>query len=255
MERLMNYPLLICVLSVVCLWAAAWFGVFLRKRKKGDEEILPDEFGTILGAILTLLGLLIGFSFSMAISRYDLRKAYEEEEANAIGTEYLRADLLPDAVRVKVKQQLVQYLDLRVQKYEAHASQDTTQLDSETGQLQNEMWNQVSGATGTRTDPVMASVVTGMNDVINRQGYTQAARWNRIPLPAWGLMVAIALFCNFLIGYGEKEPGANRKMLLIVPLAISVSFLLIADIDSPQGGLIRVAPQNLISLADSLRPK
>ena len=253
MEQLMNYPILICVISFVCLWVAAWLGAFLRKGKDPAKTALPEGFGTVLSATLTLLGLLVGFSFSMAISRYDLRKGYEEEEANAIGTEYLRADLLPDAARRKVKQQLVQYLDLRIEKYQSHASEDKTRLTLRTGQLQNEMWSEVSGVAATRTDPVMASVVTGMNDVINRQGYTQAARRNRIPLPAWGLMAAIALFCNFLIGYGEKVPGENRRLLLIVPLAISVSFLLIADIDSPQGGLIRVAPQNLMSLADSLK--
>jgi len=253
MEQLMNYPMSICVVSFVCLWAAAWLGAFLRKKKRTAETALPEEYEVVLSATLTLLGLLVGFSFSMAISRYDLRKNYEEEEANAIGTEYLRADLLPGTTRAKVKQQLAQYLDLRIKKYESHASEDTTQLGVHTTQLQNEMWSSVSDAAAIRTDPVMASVVTGMNDVINRQGYTQAARWNRIPLPAWGLMAAIALFCNFLIGYGEKIPGQNRKLLLIVPLAISVSFLLLADIDSPQGGLIRVAPQNLISVADSLK--
>ncbi len=200
----MNYPVLICVLSFVCLWASALLGAFLRKSGESTKTVLPAEFGTVLGATLTLLGLLVGFSFSMAISRYDLRKAYEEEEANAIGTEYLRADLLPEAVRVKVKQQLVQYLDLRIQKYDSRASVDPTQLGLKTTQLQNEMWSSVSGATANRTDPVMASVVTGMNDVINRQGYTQAARWNRIPLPAWGLMAAIAIFANFLIGFGES---------------------------------------------------
>ena len=253
MEQLMNYPMLICLITFACLWAAARFGTFLRERIDRGAAALPEDFGTVLSATLTLLGLLVGFSFSMAISRYDVRKDYEEEEANAIGTEYLRADLLADAARAKVKQQLVRYLDLRIKKYESHASEDAAQLGMDTTRLQNEMWNEVSIVAATRTDPVMNSVVTGMNDVINRQGYTQAARWNRIPLPAWGLMAAIALFCNFLIGYGEKLPGANRKLLLIVPLAIAVSFLLIADIDSPQGGLIRVAPQNLISLADSLK--
>jgi hypothetical protein len=115
------------------------------------------------------------------------------------------------------------------------------------------MWNEVRDAAVATPDPVRATVVTGMNDVINRQGYTQAARWNRIPLPAWGLMAAIAVFSNFLIGYGAKE--ASNYVLLVVPLVIAVSFFLIADIDSPQGGLVRVAPQNLIALADSLKPK
>src|SRR5262249_12603501 len=172
MEHLMNYPFLICVISFVCLLGAAWLGSFLRKRRETHQSDMPEEFGTVLSATLTLLGLLVGFSFSMAISRYDLRKAYEEEEANAIGTEYLRADLLPEASREKVKQQLVQYLDLRIQKYSSDASQDTTQLGLHATQLQNEMWNSVSSLAATRTDPVMATVVTGMNDVINRQGYT-----------------------------------------------------------------------------------
>ena len=205
----------------------------------------------VLSATLTLLGLLIGFSFSMAIGRYDQRKNYEEEEANAIGTEYVRADLLPEPFQSKVQAQLVQYLDLRIKRYEAHASHDITELAARTGRLQMEMWRDVKTAASANPTPVMATVVTGMNDVLNRQGYTQAARLNRIPLPAWGLMASIALFSNFLIGFGAKK--RHSVMLLIVPLAIAVSFLLIADIDSPQGGLIRVEPQNLISLADSLK--
>jgi hypothetical protein len=189
----------------------------------------------------------------MAISRYDVRKAYEEEEANAIGTEYVRADLLAEPVRTRVQAELVQYLDLRIRRYEANPSLDIAELVSNTAKMQDQMWKEVKDAATARMDPVMATVVTGMNDVINRQGYTQAARRNRIPLPAWGLMGCIALFCSFLIGFEEKRP--RNYQLLILPLAIAVSFLLIADIDSPQGGLIRVAPQNLIALADSLKPK
>lgn len=249
----MNYPLVICALALVCLWASARLGTFLRKRKTTDDESQKDEYGIVLSATLTLLGLLIGFSFSMAISRYEQRKDYEEEEANAIGTEYIRVDLLSDPVRTKLKADLARYLDLRIRRYAAHASHDVTELAAKTAQLQDEMWSEVRNAAVATPDPVRATVVTGMNDVINRQGYTQAARWNRIPLPAWGLMAAIALFSNFLIGYGAKK--ASNYVLLVVPLAVAVSFFLIADIDSPQGGLVRVAPQNLIALSDSLKPK
>ena len=87
MSRLMNYPLLIGVVTLVCLWAFAWLGAFLRKRKATGDDTQKDEYGIVLSATLTLLGLLIGFSFSMAIGRYDQRKDYEAEEANAIGTE------------------------------------------------------------------------------------------------------------------------------------------------------------------------
>ena len=97
---------------------------------------------------------------------------------------------------------------------------------------------------------VVALAVSGMNDVLNSQGYTQAAWWNRIPVAAWGLMVSIAVCCNLLLGYGARRHGA--LLFLILPLAVSISFFLIADIDSPRRGLIRVQPQNLISLSQSL---
>ena len=91
-----------------------------------------------------------------------------------------------------------------------------------------------------------------MNDVLNSQGYTQAAWWNRIPIAAWGLMAAIAICCNLLIGFSVRDAKAEGLLLLILPLVVSISFFLIADIDSPRGGVIRVNPQNLISLAESL---
>ena len=87
-----------------------------------------------------------------------------------------------------------------------------------------------------------------MNDVLNSQGYTQAALWNRIPVAAWCLMATIAVCCNLLHGYHARTSG----ILLFLPLMVSISFLLIADIDSPRGGHIRVLPQNLISLSQSL---
>jgi hypothetical protein len=89
-----------------------------------------------------------------------------------------------------------------------------------------------------------------MNDVLNSQGYTQSAWWNRIPLAAWILMVTIGVCCNLLIGYGARR--SNWLILLIVPIAVSIAFFLIADIDSPRGGAIRVTPKNLLSLARSL---
>jgi hypothetical protein len=249
----MNYPLLMGFCLLLVLWAAALAGALCRKRRRrAQDDHEWDEFGLVVSATLTLLGLLIGFSFSMAIGRYDQRKNYEEEEANAIGTEYVRADLLPDPTRSKVKGLLVEYLNLRIRLYESNASDDTAALAAKTAQLQDEMWNAVAQAAATNPTPLMAAVVIGMNDVLNRQGYTQAARLNRIPVPAWFLMIAIAIFSNFLIGYGVKNP--RSIMFLVLPMTIAVSFFLVADIDSPQGGIIRVAPQNLIVLSDSMKP-
>ena len=95
MNNIIHYPWLVFALSFITMWLSAWIGrSFLGRRYKLNEE-MREDFNVILTATLTLLGLIIGFSFSMAISRYDQRKNLEEEEANAIGTEYVRADLLP----------------------------------------------------------------------------------------------------------------------------------------------------------------
>jgi hypothetical protein len=91
-----------------------------------------------------------------------------------------------------------------------------------------------------------------MNDVLNSGRYTQAAWLNRIPLAAWGLMLAIAICCNLLVGYGTRRGKARAVLLLVLPLIVSISFSLIANIDSPRGGLVRVHPQNLSGLSQSL---
>jgi len=207
MSHITDSPLPVFLLSFVAVWLSARVGTILRRRRNLAEDARED-FGVIQAATLTLLALIIGFSFSMAISRYDQRKNYEEEEANAIGTEYIRADLLAAADGAKVRTLLTSYLDL---------------------------------------------VVAGMNDVLNSQGYTQAAWWNRIPTAAWVLMVLIAVCSNVLVGYGAKSLKAGAILHLVLPLMVAISFALIADIDSPRGGVIRVNPQNLVSLADTLR--
>ena len=85
-----------------------------------------------------------------------------------------------------------------------------------------------------------------------RSGYTQAAWWNRIPASAWGLMIAIAICSNVLVGYGARTARVRAGLLFVLPLVVSIAFLLIADIDTPRKGFIHVTPQNLISLSQSL---
>jgi hypothetical protein len=249
--RLVNFPIVMFVCSAVTLWAATRLGALLRKRATGLHPEDLEDLSFVTGAVLTLLGLLIGFTFSMAISRYDQRKNYEEEEANAIGTEYVRVDFLPAPDAAAARELLRKYLDQRVLYYTTRGESRIDEINAVTSRLQNEMWSKVRIAAAAEPNPVMATVVSGMNDVLNTQGYTQAAWWNRIPFPAWGLMAVISIGCSALIGFSVRRP--RRLVFLIVPLAVSISFLLIADIDSPRGGLIRVNPQNLLSLTESMR--
>ena len=252
MSNLLDFPFIVSVLVFVALFVSARIGVFSRKRPWKLKEDEREDFYVVLGASLTLLGLIIGFTFSMAVSRYDQRKNYEEAEANAIGTEYVRADLLPatDAARVRVL--LRDYLDQRILFYQSRDERQLRGINASTAQLQTELWSAVQAPAVASPTPVIALAVSGMNDVLNSQGYTQAAWWNRIPISAWGLMAAIAICCNLLIGYSTRQVEAKAIWLLVLPLLVSISFFLIADIDSPRGGVIRVRPQNLVSLSQSL---
>ncbi|MGA7136415.1 MAG: hypothetical protein WBZ14_01975 [Terriglobales bacterium] len=252
MNQIMRYPTLILALSLVVLWLSARLGAAFCKGRAKLEADERDDFSLVVAATLTLLGLIIGFSFSMASSRYDQRKIYEEAEANAIGTEYVRADLLPDPDAARVRALLRSYLDQRVLFYETRDARQIQRIDATTAQLQTELWSATRAPAAAQPTPVVALAVSGMNDVLNSQGYTQAAWWNRIPTGAWGLMAAIAICCNLLIGYGVHRAQKEARLLFVLPLVVSISFFLIADIDSPRSGLIRVQPQNLLSLSQSL---
>src|SRR3974390_469401 len=238
----LDYPIFVLVVSFLIFWVAAWIGSSFRRRKGPSEDQYPEELRFILGSILTLLGLIIGFTFSMAVSRYDQRKNYEEQEANAIGTESVRGDLLPAAMAARVRELLKNYLDHRILDYQLRETHRLQRTDAEIARLQNEMWSAVVGPATAQPTQIAALVVSGMNDVLNSQGYTQAAWWNRIPTAAWALLVIISIFCNVLIGYGAH--GRSPFLFLILPIALAISLFLIADIDSPRGGVIRVRPQN-----------
>ena len=253
MENLTHYPLLLFAAAFVALWLASMTGSWLRKRNPGVGAEQNEHLGVILAATLTLLALIIGFSFSMATNRYDQRKNFEEAEANAIGTELVRADFLPSADAANVRTLLGLYLDQRILFYSIGEDDVRRKgVDQRTSQLEADLWAAVRGPAAAQPTPVAALVSAGMNDVINSQGYTQAAFWNRIPIAAWYLMAAIALCCNVLFGYRSNNINVAGKLVLVLPLVISTAFLLIADIDAPRHGLIYVGPQNLESLAKSL---
>lgn len=248
----MNSPLSVFAVCFVVLAVAAQLGVRLRRKRPKSES--DDDLGVILPATLTLLGLIISFTFSMAVTRYDQRKVYESEEANAIGTEYFRVALLPKPDAAKVRELLASYVDKRISFYNIQNPRDLEQVDSSTARLQADLWNAVQGPVGIQPTAPMALVVSGMNDVLNSQGYTQAAWWNRIPIEAWGLMAFVAISGSFLLGYNSRRTESPRRpILLVLPLIVAIAFLLIDDLDTPRGGMTRIRPQNLESVYAFIR--
>jgi hypothetical protein len=250
MRRILDVPLAVFALSLVALWLSAQIGTFLRNRLLPLEGEERRDLDLVIPAALTLLGLLIGFCFSLASNRYDQRKNSEEAEAKAIRTEYVRADLLsaPDAARVR--ELLKNYLDLRIRYFETRDKQQLGRIDAYTTQLQTQLWSAVEAAAD-KQQRYPSLVVSGVNDVLNSQEDTQAAWEFRLPVGAWLFMFVAAIFSALLSGYSRRRKGIT--VFAIVPLAVSISLFLIADLESPRRGLIRVAPTNLITLSQSLQ--
>jgi hypothetical protein len=249
----MNYPLLLFFVSLALLGGSTWVGDALRKRAGAPKEDQRAETSRLIGPILTLLFFILGFSFMMAIGRFDLRKACEQAEAIAIRTEHSRADLLPAADAAKVQALLKKYLDQRISFYTTRSPGRASEISAETVRLQAELWSTLRPAIPAVPAPLMGVLVTGMDDVVNAQRSTQAAWANRVPVAAWVLMTTIGIGCCWLIGYRAR--GTDWVAFMIVPIGVSVCFLLMADLDSPVGGAIRVAPVNLSSLSQSLPGK
>jgi hypothetical protein len=244
-------PFAVFAMALIAQSFAAYAGDLLRKRVQSFRQGERHDFNTVQAATLTLLALIIRFSFSMAVNRYDQRKASEEAEASTIGTEYLRADLLPADGGARMRDLLRKYLDLRIAFYEQADARLDDQIGQQTARLQEQLWALVVPAAASQPTPTTALVVSGMNDVLSSQGQTQAAWWNRIPTGAWAMMVLMAVCCNLLIGYGERRKG--ELFLFIFPVVVSVSLFLIADLDNPRGGIIQLHPQNLFATAETIR--
>jgi hypothetical protein len=160
-------------------------------------------------------------------------------------------DFLPADDAARLRALLRDYLDQRIRFYRTVDERDLQQTNARTAELQTALWSTVR-VPGAAPTSVLALVVSGMNDVLNSQSYTQAAWRNRIPIGAWLLMLAIAICSNLLVDYSAHRAQGRVTRLLVLPFVLCISSFLIADIDSPRRGIIRVVPQNLVSLAASL---
>jgi hypothetical protein len=251
MAALVDRPELLFVISFVGFLLAALLGVVAqriwRPVKAGDQ----NELAIVQSTALTLLGLIVGFTFSMAVNRYDQRKNLEEAEANAIGAEYVRANLMPESAAAAARESLKRYLDQRILFYLTADPSRLAQIHIDTDRLSADLWAVARADASAQPTPVGALVVSGMNDVLSSADSATAAWLDRIPTAAWWLMLLIGVGSNVTLGFGAKR--FNTFLLAVLPLTVAVSLFLIADIDSPRGGVVDVEPINLSRFAESLK--
>jgi hypothetical protein len=248
---------LILLASIGVFLLATEAGFLLGRRSQSTtDDHSKSQIYTIQGAALGLLALLLGFTFAMAMSRYDIRKQLVLEESNAIGTTFLRAQLLPEPTRQEVSNLLRRYVEVRLEFHEAGNDQKRLrEVGGTTERLHNQLW--ARGASMGEKDP--RAVTTGLflqslNEMIDLHAKRLNAQENHVPEITLVLLFFVAFMATGLIGYGCGLSGLRNFFVTIISsILIAAVILVIIDLDRPSRGLIRVSQQRMIDLHDSLK--
>lgn len=238
--------MLVVMLSVECGYRAGKY----RRSRSEDEKEAP--VGAMVGATLGLLAFMLAFTFGMAASRFDTRKQVLLEEANAIGTTYLRAAMLPDR-RDEIRVLLRQYVDARL---DAVQSGKLVESIRRSENLQEQLWaHAVALGENNPTSIAVGLFVQSLNEVIDlHTKRVTAGLRNRIPGAIWLVLFAVAVVSLAAMGY---HAGLSRTIRSPAELAVAFTFSavigLIADLDRPQEGALVVSQQALVDLRESMR--
>lgn len=210
------------------------------------------QLGTIQGAILGLLALLLGFAFAGASARFVERQDVIVSEANAIGTAYLRADLLPTPHDQQLRDVLRRYTDVRIEFFEDNRLRHWSEIQAETARLHAEMWSIAQHSAAEQ--PLLAmTVLPPVNEVIDLHTTRVAAMRRHLPLVIMALLVVCAWIAIATVGYGcglggQRTFWATTALGLLIALVLWITF----DLDYPRRGLIRINQQPILELREGL---
>jgi hypothetical protein len=244
--------LALLVFFVGALSAALWLGSRLGLRRASrEEERTLEPLTTLEAAVLGLLALLLGFSFQMAMARWDLRKHATIDEANAIGTTYLRSSLLPEPQRTAIRAQLVDYVDARLSRDVMSPSAEARTSSATQAQvIQARIWELAVAAAFADPRPTTSGLfVQSLNAMIDANGTRVALIEDHVPESILWLLLGIAIASMGLAGYTSGVARRGRLVAgLLVVLLVSSVIALVVDLDRPSLGLIRVSDANLRAL-------
>jgi hypothetical protein len=222
---------------------------------RAKDEARRSQVGGVQGAVLGLLGLLLGFTFSMGVGRFEARRDLVLKEANAVGTTWLRAGLLPEGHRAPVKELLGRYVDVRL-KYQQAAGDRAALAEGLrlSAEIQNELWRRTESVAAEAPTPMTGLFISALNEVIDTDAERVAAGRNRIPPGVWGLLLVVAAAGCFISGYGSGAQGARSMFTtLFLPGLITVVILLVFDLTHSLQGVIGISQQPLIDLQSSMK--
>ena len=247
----------IALILFVSLITAIEIGRILGQRTvSSTDDSFNGHINTISGSLLGVLALLLGFTFSLSLQRFDSRSAAVVSESNAIGTAYLRSQLLPVSVLSDVQDALRKYLDLRIDASVitlAHESEREVLL-AEAEKVQAILWAYARQAVQEDPNPVTTGLfVQSLNELIDSFGRRNAELMHHVPEPVLFLLYVTFLMAGMTLGYGAGVAGHRTSFItyMLVILIVVLVFIII-DLDRPRRGLIEVSQQSLFDLRASL---
>jgi hypothetical protein len=248
------FPLwLLFVITVAIIYAAVEVGYRLGNYRRRHSPEKDAPVGAMVGAMLGLLAFLLAFIFGMAASRFEDRRQAILKDANAIGTTYLRAALLPEPEREQIRQLLRQYVDVRLEGVQPEKQAEALKTSDD---LQNQLWS-LTAAVAAQD---MRSVVTGtfiqsLNEMIDMHSTrVMVGMRSRIPAVIWIVLYLVAVLTMGAMGYQEGLAGTRRSLVsLVVVVTFAIVIFLIVDLDRPYEGLLRTSQQSMLDLEKSMR--
>ncbi len=228
-------------------------GRFVQARTNSEIKSLT---GSIQASILGLLALLLGFTFSMSMQRFDNRSMALIDEANAIGTATLRIQLLPEQYQADAERLFRDYVGLRVDigQVDLTKTADRERYNDEIVRLQNELWALAIAATEADPRPVTTGAfVNALNQVIDSQGKRNALLQMQVPEVVLILLFLVFISSGGIMGYSAGLTGERMfAPIVLVSLLITMIVFLIIDLDRPKRGLIQVDQSVMVELRQSL---
>jgi hypothetical protein len=248
-----DYHLLtIFVVGLVVILGASEIGRLLGLRATGRGG---DDVSTLEGAVLGLLALMIGFTFAMALSRFEVRRDGVLNEANAIGTTALRARLLPAPHSIEALKSLREYVQIRLDigQRGVSAAELKATVDR-SNEIQEALWRNAMALAAKDTGLVPTGIfIQSLNEMIDNQGKRLAALRSRVPnivfLALYGVAIVAFVFAGYANGLGERRV---RLPVYLMGALVSAVILLIQDLDRPEAGFIRASQQPMIDTAASI---
>ncbi|RIK74171.1 MAG: hypothetical protein DCC68_23575 [Planctomycetota bacterium] len=244
---------LMVAVTLIAVYGAVESGYRLgERRRRNAEHEAEAPVGAIVGATLGLLAFMLAFTFSLAASRFEDRRQVVLDEANAIGTTYLRAGMLAEPHRGEIRKLLREYVEMRIRAIQDGNIDEGLKMSNE---YHERIWAAAEAVVKEDRSPIAASFVVSLNEVIDlHASRIQAGLRSRIPLVIWLALAFVTMVAMLAMGYQMGLASKKRSAAsLSLVLTFSAVLLLIADLDRPGEGLLEVGQQATIDLLDSMK--